>query len=187
MASKPSFSDEISNMLYAAKGNPINACIQCGSCSGTCPVADYMDQTPRRLIGMINADQKEDVLELNTYWFCASCYHCTVRCPAEIDIAGVMYAVKRYSIWNKTYSDDLVGPNFSEAWVKMIARSGRSYEPVLAPTYMFQLGTKEFFQEALNASKMVMKGKIPVLPPRIKRLDNFKDMIRRIIPLGESS
>jgi len=187
MASKPSFSDEISNLLYAAKGSPINACIQCGSCSGTCPVADYMDQTPRRLIGMINANLKDEVLDCNTYWFCASCYHCTVRCPADIDIAGVMYAVKRYSIWNKTYSDDLVGPNFSEAWVKMIIRSGRSYEPILAPTYMFQLGTKEFFQEALNASKMVMKGKIPVLPPRIKRLDNFKKMIRRIIPLGGSS
>jgi len=187
MASKPSFSDEISNLLYAAHGSPINTCIQCGTCSGTCPVADYMDQTPRRLIGMINADLKEDVLDCNTYWFCASCYHCTVRCPADIDIAGVMYAVKRYSIWNKTYSKDLVGPNFSEAWVKMIVRSGRSYEPILAPTYMFQLGTKEFFQEALNASKMVMKGKIPVLPPRIKRLDNFKKMIRRIIPLGGSS
>jgi len=52
---------------------------------------------------------------------------------------------------------------------------------------MFQLGRKEFFQEAFNASKMVLKGKIPVLPPRIKRLDNFKKMIRRIIPLGESS
>jgi len=187
MASKPSFSAEISNLLYAAHGNPINSCIQCGTCSGTCPVVDYMDQTPRRLIGMINADLKDDVLDTNTYWFCASCYHCTVRCPADIDIAGVMYAVKRYSIWNKTYSDDLVGPTFSEAWVKMITRSGRSYEPILAPTYMFQLGTKEFIQEAFNASKMVMKGKIPVLPPRIKRLDNFKNMIKKIIPLGESS
>lgn len=187
MASKPAFSAEISNLLYAAHGNPINACIQCGTCSGTCPVADYMDQTPRRLIGMINADMKDDVLDCNTYWFCASCYHCTVRCPADIDIAGVMYAVKRYSIWNKTYADDLVGPRFSEVFVKTIIRSGRSYEPILAPTYMFQLGTKEFIQEAFNASKMMLKGKIPILPPRIKRLENFKNMIRKIIPLGESS
>jgi quinone-modifying oxidoreductase subunit QmoC len=187
MASKPAFSDEISNLLYAAHGNPINTCIQCGTCSGTCPVANFMDQTPRRLIGMINADLKEDVLDCNTYWFCASCYHCSVRCPADIDIAGVMYAVKRYSIWNKTYGEELVGPTFSEAWVKMIIRSGRSYEPILAPTYMFQLGAKEFIQEAFNATKMVLKGKIPVLPPRIKRLENFKNMIRKIIPLGESS
>jgi quinone-modifying oxidoreductase subunit QmoC len=187
MASKPSFSTEISNLLYAAHGNPINNCIQCGTCSGTCPVVDYMDQTPRRLIGMINADLKEEVIDCNTYWFCASCYHCTVRCPADIDIAGVMYAVKRYSIWNKTYGEDLVGPQFSEAFVKTIIRSGRSYEPMLAPTYMFQLSPKEFIQEAINASKMMLKGKIPVLTPRIKRLDNFKKMIQKIIPLGESS
>ena len=187
MASKPSFSGEISNLLYAAHGSPVNSCIQCGTCSGTCPVVDYMDQTPRRLIGMINADLKDDVLDTNTYWFCASCYHCTVRCPADIDIAGVMYAVKRYSIWNKTYSDDLVGPTFSEAFVKMIMRSGRSYEPLLAPSYMSHFGPKEFFNEAVNASKMMLKGKIPVIPPRIKRLDNFKNMIKKIIPLGETS
>ena len=187
MASKPTFSDEIANLLYAGKGSPINACIQCGTCSGTCPVANYMDQTPRRLIGMINANLKEEVLDCNTYWFCASCYHCTVRCPADIDIAGVMYAVKRYSIWNKTYREDLIGPQFSEAFMKTIIRSGRSYEPLLAPTYMFHFGPKEFFNEAVNASKMMLKGRIPVLPPRIKRLDNFKNMIRKIIPLGESS
>jgi hypothetical protein len=46
------------------------------------------------------------------------------------------------------------------------------------------MAPKEMFLEALNASKMVLKGKIPVLPPRIKRLDNFKKMIQRIIPLG---
>ena len=50
---KPSFSDEIANLLYASHGNPLKTCIQCGTCSGTCPVVDYMDHTPRRIIGMI--------------------------------------------------------------------------------------------------------------------------------------
>jgi heterodisulfide reductase subunit C len=184
MATKPTFSQEISNLLYATHGNPTKTCIQCGTCSGTCPVADFMDQTPRRLIGMINADLKEDVLDCNTYWFCASCFHCTVRCPSGIDIAAVMYAVKRYSIWNKTYSEDLVGPTFSETFAKSIARSGRSFEPILAPTYMFSMGIKELLQEAHMGTQMMLKGRMPVLPPRIKRLDNFKKMIRRIIPLG---
>jgi len=52
---------------------------------------------------------------------------------------------------------------------------------------MVHFGPKEFFQEAVTASKMMLKGRIPVLPPRIKRLENFKNMIRKIIPLGESS
>jgi hypothetical protein len=98
-----------------------------------------------------------------------------------------MYAVKRYSIWKKQYKEELIGPTFSEAFVKTIVRSGRSYEPVLAPSYMFSFGPKDFFQEALTASKMMLKGRIPVLPPRIKRLDNFKEMVRRIIPVGGSS
>jgi len=136
---------------------------------------------------MINADLKEEVLACNTYWFCASCYHCTVRCPSNIDIAEVMYAVKRYSIWHKQHKVNLVGPTFSETWVKTTLNSGRSYEPVLAPTYMFTFGPKEFFQEALTATNLMLKGRIPVLPPRIKRLDNFKNMIRRIIPMGGSS
>ncbi|MEW6717194.1 MAG: 4Fe-4S dicluster domain-containing protein [Chloroflexota bacterium] len=187
MATKPSFSTEIANLLYASHGNPLNTCIQCGTCSGTCPVAEFMDQTPRRLIGMINANLKEKVLDCNTYWFCASCYHCTVRCPANIDIAEVMYAIKRYSIWHKQYKEGLVGPVFSETFVKTIVKSGRSYEPVLAPSYMFSFGPKEFFQEAMMATKMMLRGRIPVLPPRIKRLQNFKEVIRRIIPMGGSS
>jgi heterodisulfide reductase subunit C len=146
-----------------------------------------MDHTPRRLIGMVNADLKEDVMASNTFWYCASCYHCTVRCPSKIDIAGFMYALKRYSIWHHQYQEGLVGPEFSEAFVKTIVRSGRSFEPVLAPSYMFSFSPKKFFLEALNASKMLVKGRIPVLPVRIKRLDNFKRMIRRIIPLGGAS
>jgi len=187
MTAKPTFGQEIANLLHASHGKPLSSCIQCGTCSGTCPVAEFMDQTPRRLIGMINANMKEEVLACNTYWFCASCYHCTVRCPAQIDIAEAMYAVKRYSIWHKTNKEELIGPVFSETWVKTIVNSGRSYEPVLAPTYMFSFGPKEFFQEALTATNLMLKGRIPVLPPRIKRLENFKKMIRRIIPVGGPS
>lgn len=187
MATKPTFSKEISNMLYATKGNPISSCIQCGTCSGTCPVAEYMDHSPRRLIAMINADQKDAVLNSNTYWFCASCYHCNVRCPSRIEIADVMYAVKRYSIWKHQYQEGLIGPTFSEAFVKTIQRSGRSYEPLLAPTYIFKGGVRDFIEEVHMATNLMLKGRIPVLPPSIDRLDNFKRIMGRIIPTGGSS
>ena len=184
---KPSFSDEVANLLHAARGNPIRTCIQCGTCSGTCPVANYMDHSPRRIIGMIRSNLKDEVLASNTYWYCASCYHCSVRCPAEIDIAGLMYALKRYSIWKHTYQEDLVGPVFSEAFVKTIVRGGRSYEPILAPAYMFSFGVREFLQEAITATGLMLKGRVPVIPARIKRLENFKRMISKVIPLGEVS
>ena len=184
MAVNPQFKEEVSNMLYAAEGSGLGTCIQCGTCSGTCPAASYMDYTPRRLIAMINAGYKDEVLASNTFWCCASCYHCTVRCPSCIDIAEAMYALKRYSMWKGQYKEGLIGPVFSQAFVKTIIRSGRSYEPLLAPTYIFSYGVNKFFQEAFNATNLMLKGRLPLLPPRIKRLENFRRMIAHIILLG---
>src|SRR5512136_2434912 len=178
------FSQEIANLLHAAEGEPLKTCIQCGTCSGTCPVAPYMDFTPRQIIAMINQGMKEQVLESNTYWYCASCYDCTVRCPQDINITELMYALKRYSIWKRQYKEGLIGPTFSEAFVKMIVRGGRSFEPILAPSYIFSFGMRDFLLEIQNATGLLLKGRLPVLPARIKRLDKFKRMLGRIIPMG---
>jgi len=185
MTDKPTFRAEIGNLLYAAGGNPLDACMQCGTCSGACPVSGFMDNTPRRIIAMINAGLKERVLASNTYWYCASCYQCTVRCPRGIDITGLMYGLKRYSIWNRQPKEGMIGPVFSETFVKMITRTGRSYEPVLAKSYIFTYGLPEMLQEARMGTTLMLKGRLPMLPARIKRLDNFRRMLRRIIPLGE--
>lgn len=184
MAEKLTFAQEIANLMYSTHGNPIKSCIHCGTCTGTCPAADFMDHSPRQLIGMIDAGLKEDVLASNTFWSCASCYHCTVRCPAGIDIADLMYSLKRYSMWKDQYQEGLIGPAFSESFVKMIVRTGRSFEPVLAPTYIFRHGAREMLQEAQMATSLVMKGRLPLLPKKIKGLNNFRQMVERIIPIG---
>ncbi len=184
MSDTISFRQEIANLLYASEGEPLNTCIQCGTCSGTCPVAPYMDYTPRQIIALINQGKKEEVLQSNTFWYCASCYHCTVRCPQDINITDLMYALKRYSIWKGQHKEGLIGPTFSEAFVKMIVRGGRSFEPVLAPSYIFSFGMRELLLEVQGATELLLKGRLPLLPPRIKRLDNFKRMLGRIIPMG---
>ncbi len=187
MAKELSFSDEISNLLYASEGNPLKTCIQCGTCAGTCPAVEFMDHTPRVLIGMIGANLRDEVMGSNTYWSCSSCYHCTVRCPAGIDITGLMYGLKRYSMWKGEYKEGLIGPEFSESFVKMIMRTGRSFEPVLAPSYIFKYGPRETFEEAWTATTLFFKGRLPLMPKKIKRLDNFKQMVRRIFPVGGPS
>ncbi|MBI5394324.1 MAG: 4Fe-4S dicluster domain-containing protein [Verrucomicrobia bacterium] len=185
MATTVTFSREIANLLHAAGGEPVSSCMQCGTCSGTCPVSDFMDVRPQRLIRMIDAGLKDQVMATRSFWYCASCYQCTVRCPRGIDIAELMYGLKRYTIWKKQYPEDLIGPAFSETFVKNIVRTGRSYEPVLATSYFFTLGLKEMLQEAQGATMLMLKGRLPVLPARIKRLENFKRMIKRIIPIGD--
>jgi heterodisulfide reductase subunit C len=182
-----SFSEEISNLLYASEGNPIYTCIQCGTCAGTCPAVEFMDHTPRALIGMIGAELKDEVLSSNTFWSCSSCYHCTVRCPAGINITGMMYGLQRYSMWRDRYDEDLIGPAFTESFVKMIMRTGRTFEPALAPVYVTKYGATTMIDEVRTASALFFKGRMPLLPKKIKRLENLRQMVRRIIPLGGSS
>lgn len=187
MATKLVFSQEVSNLMSPTRGNPIRTCIQCGTCSGSCPVAPFMDHTPRRLIAMVNADLEDEVLASNTYWYCASCYQCTVRCPRGIDIAEVMYALDRYSLKKNRYKKGLVGPGFSETFVNIVHGTGRSYEPLLAPSYIFSYGPKGFFGEVQTAMGLMLKGRIPLLPSRVKRLQGFRQMFSRASSDGGAS
>jgi hypothetical protein len=41
-------------------------------------------------------------------------------------------------------------------------------------------------QEAATATGLMLKGRMPLLPARIKRLENFKRMVRKIVPVGEA-
>lgn len=184
MLTKISFTKEVTNLLHASKGSPVTTCIQCGTCSVSCPVARYMDHSPRLLIAMINADLKDEVLDSNTYWYCASCFNCTVRCPSDIDIADLMYGLKRYSVWHDRHREGLIGPQFSERFMQMIMRTGKSYEPALAPSYILKHGARGFIQEAEMGSTLILKGRMPIIPAKIKRIKNFRRMIKRIIPVG---
>src|SRR5512135_3661031 len=79
-------------------GERIVHCLQCGSCGGSCPSGADMQYTPRTLFALINADQRREVLTANTMWYCVSCYLCTSRCPQNIPITDIMYALKRLAI-----------------------------------------------------------------------------------------
>ncbi|HXY70794.1 MAG TPA: 4Fe-4S dicluster domain-containing protein [Gemmatimonadales bacterium] len=178
-----SFADEISNMMYATGTRGLNSCIQCATCSATCPAADAMDHTPRRLIAMINAGLKDEVLASNTFWTCASCYACSERCPKEIKPSELMYALKRYSIWKNRTRGKLVGPDFSRRFVRTIMRNGKSYEPGYAPAFVFEGGLRGLVREMRFALRLMGKRRIALLPSRVKRLENFRRMLSRIMPL----
>lgn len=81
-------------------GEELRSCYQCGKCSASCPMADFMDLFPREVIkGVI--DGKEEVLDSETPWICASCFSCTARCPNDIDIAAVMEAIRQIRLRGK--------------------------------------------------------------------------------------
>jgi Fe-S oxidoreductase len=86
-----------------------------------------MDHTPRGLFALIRAGERDEVLRSNTPWMCLSCYHCVVRCPQEIAITDVMYAIKVIAEKEHTYPNN-VGPGFSGVFIGQARRFGRSWE-----------------------------------------------------------
>ena len=75
-------------------GEGIHLCIQCGTCSASCPNVNRMDNTPRELIAMARAGMRGEVLSSNSMWFCLSCYLCTERCPRGVKITDLMHALE---------------------------------------------------------------------------------------------
>jgi len=90
-----SFVEEI---IAIPGGEGIRLCIQCGTCTASCPNADRMDHTPSQLIAMARAGMKEEVLSSNAMWHCLSCYLCTVRCPRGIKQTDLMHALESLAV-----------------------------------------------------------------------------------------
>jgi heterodisulfide reductase subunit D len=76
----------------------LRTCIQCGTCSATCPTAYAMDYSPRQVWRMVNLGLRDEVLNSRTYWLCTTCKSCQVRCPRGINIMEGMIALKEYSV-----------------------------------------------------------------------------------------
>ena len=123
----------------APGGERVVHCLQCGSCGGSCPNGADMQYTPRTLFAMINADQREEVLTSNTMWCCVSCYFCTTRCPQNIPITDIMYALKPLSI-RDGLAKDADAPALAKTFTDLLDRYGRSYELGLAKAVGKELG-----------------------------------------------
>src|SRR5512136_1462003 len=74
-------------------GEKINECIQCGVCSGSCTTVEWWQYPPRKIIAMIRAGKREEVLSSTSAFNCVTCYLCTVRCPRGINPTQLMHAV----------------------------------------------------------------------------------------------
>ncbi len=109
-------------------GEKILSCLQCGTCGGVCPLSVYMDYTPRRLIGMLREGFKKEVVESFSIWLCASCYECTIHCPAGIRVTDVMYTLKRIAIREGIYPRRFPIPVLAKEFMEMLKRTGRNNE-----------------------------------------------------------
>lgn len=81
--------------LKELSGESVKVCMQCATCTGMCPMAEEMDSSPRKVMHMAQFGLADKLAGINTFWKCASCHACSVKCPRGIDIARVMEALRQ--------------------------------------------------------------------------------------------
>jgi heterodisulfide reductase subunit C len=116
-------------------GHRVDSCIQCGTCSGSCPLASEMDFGPRGLFALIRAGDMEPALRSNTLWLCVSCQACTVRCPQEIPVTELIHALKQLALEHGLVPRGQKMPDLYQAFAAQVRSRGRASETMIAARY----------------------------------------------------
>jgi heterodisulfide reductase subunit C len=167
----------LDEFLKTPAGEKINACIQCGTCSGSCPVANVMDFTPRRAIAMLQAGMVEEVLKSDTAWICASCYSCTSRCPSGIKITDFMYHLKRVAEKYGIKPKNKAGAKMAKSFNTILGKYGRSYEPELMIRQNIP-NVFGFLKIAPLGIQMMTHNRLPILPAKVKGAKYIKKALK---------
>jgi heterodisulfide reductase subunit D len=63
-------------------------CLDCGKCTGSCPLARVdLDFSPRRIVERVVFGEAESVLSDPHLWSCMTCGLCSARCPSDVDFS----------------------------------------------------------------------------------------------------
>lgn len=157
----------------------VRACIQCGTCSASCPNASAMDLTPRHLWRLVQMGKLETIFRSHTFTLCSACYFCTLRCPRGLAPADAMAALKRIAARRRTrrFRDSLV---FCRDFVENIRRNGRIQEMAFMSRYFMHMRRLRLpIRFAALGWKLQSKGKVS-LPRLGKSASNLEGLFRRV-------
>ncbi|MDD4732374.1 MAG: 4Fe-4S dicluster domain-containing protein [Desulfovibrio sp.] len=140
------------------------ACMQCGTCSASCPNAEFMDVSPRRLWRLAQLDRMDDVLASRTFWMCSSCYSCMLRCPRGLPTTRAMQALKRLAA-QQGAAGARRGQAFCRAFTENVERYGRVQEGALMNTYLRRRANPALALSYVPLGwKLLRRGKLHLLP-----------------------
>ncbi|MCB2154571.1 4Fe-4S dicluster domain-containing protein [bacterium] len=168
------FGAEISEKLGCEN---LDRCIQCGTCSGVCPMSVYMDLTPRRMINMTRAGLKDDLLDSYSIWLCSSCYACTVQCPREIKITDIIYALKQKAIQEGRHPKRFPIPVLATEFHRMVRNHGRINEGLLAAKMFAKTDPRKLISNAKLGLALMKRGRFVLGHENIKGREELRKIL----------
>ena len=164
-------------------GDKMSMCMQCGMCSGSCPIGVQMDYGPRKLFMMIRAGMKEDVLSSNTVWNCTSCYRCVVRCPRGVPVTYILQDLAAKAA-EFGYSPKQDNKRFADSFWWSAKSFGRTDERLVTAKYFFSFGLSEGIKRGLANLKialgMIKAGRMHLgMPHKIKDRKGLQAILKK--------
>lgn len=152
-------------------------CIQCGTCSGVCPLSIYMDYTPRQVMALTRGDFKQEVLRSHTIWLCASCYACTVECPQQIRVTDIMYELKQRAINEGVFPRKFPIPVLAHEFNAMVRRNGRISELQLVIRLFLRTSWLAALGNWRLGLDLLRTGRFSLATERIRQRDDIAKML----------
>jgi len=160
-------------------GERIKRCIQCGTCTGSCPVSYAMDISPRQLIALFRAGEMETIMKSRSIWICASCYACTTRCPSGIKITDIIYALKRTAMEKNYRSNAHQVQILANLFVNNLMSYGRLHEGTLIRKFYTKTKITKLFGLIPLVKKMYQTKRLALFPKKIRAHESLSRIIKK--------
>jgi heterodisulfide reductase subunit C len=171
---------ESATKAMASVQDKISACIQCGTCSGSCPNAFAMDYTPRQLWRMVQLGQKDEIFNSKTFFLCSACYYCTLRCPRGLPLTETIDALKRIASAEAIgiYKDST---NFYQSFIDTVRRYGRIREMEFMNRYFLSMRNPLLPLRFVSLGlRLLSKRKISPEMPKLSGEGRFDALFRKV-------
>jgi len=174
----PTAKSSLLALVDKQSGQRVMSCYQCGKCTAGCPMAYAVDAGPRQVIRAVQLGMRDMALGNEMIWMCLSCQTCSVRCPREIDVAGVMETLRLLAVAEGLRPAVKDIEIFDRVFLTSVKRGGRLFELGVGGLYNLLSGRP--LTNAGLLPRMLAKRKLGLLPPRAKGAAEVKAIFERV-------
>jgi heterodisulfide reductase subunit C len=173
----PAFADSL-----IPEGRLLRRCIQCATCTSSCPAAHAMDLSPHQMWRMVQYGLADNVLHSKTMWLCSLCYRCQVRCPRGIPLTETITRLKEVALQRgMVHLRESVA--FYRAFNLVIRRYGRVREMEFMVRFFLGGNPLSALGFARLGVLMLARGKVHPELPRLSgpgRLDRLYERVAEL-------
>ena len=139
-------------------------CIQCGKCTGSCPISTVSPHfnIRRILYEMINTVGEEVAHEKEMIWDCSTCTTCVTRCPKQVDPADLVISVRSVLV-----EDGQVPPKIRDV-LKSISIRGNPWNIGQEKRSEWAQGLE--IKNIADAEVLYYVGCTPAFDPRLQKI-----------------